>query len=63
LLKRGDDIVWVDVPMPDDESIATLGEVFGFHPRRCATSRCAIPVPRLLIWGQAARKVVSSMRG
>jgi magnesium transporter len=32
LLKRGQGLVWVDIPTCDEEAVRVLSEVFGFHP-------------------------------
>jgi Mg2+ and Co2+ transporter CorA len=32
LLKRGEGLVWVGIPVCDDEAVRTLSEVFPFHP-------------------------------
>jgi magnesium transporter len=32
LLERGQGLVWVDIPTCDEEAVAVLSEVFGFHP-------------------------------
>ena len=50
LLKRGEGIVWVDVPAPDDESIAALGEVFGFHPMALRDLSLRNPVPKVHLY-------------
>jgi Mg2+ and Co2+ transporter CorA len=45
LLARGDGIVWVDIPVPDEQASKVLTEVFGFHPLavRDAMERNHIP--------------------
>jgi magnesium transporter len=39
LLEAGKGLVWVDVPVPDEQAMNVLSEVFGFHPR--AVAECA----------------------
>ena len=45
LLARRDGILWVDIPVCDDEARQTLAEVFRFHALaiRDCTERCHIP--------------------
>ena len=39
LLEASKGLVWVDVPVPDEQALNVLSEVFGFHPR--AVAECA----------------------
>jgi magnesium transporter len=48
LLERDDGVVWVDIPVCDEEAQRVLSEVFGFHPlaiRNCV-ERNAVPKVR-----------------
>jgi magnesium transporter len=48
LLDRDDGIVWVDIPVCDEEAARVLAEVFGFHPLaiRACVERNAVPKVR-----------------
>jgi magnesium transporter len=48
LLSRDDGIVWVDIPVCDEEAAQLLEEVFGFHPLaiRACIERNAVPKVR-----------------
>jgi Mg2+ and Co2+ transporter CorA len=48
LLERDDGIVWVDIPVCDEEAARVLAEVFGFHPLaiRACIERNAVPKVR-----------------
>jgi magnesium transporter len=48
LLDRDDGIVWVDIPVCDEEAARVLAEVFGFHPLaiRACIERNAVPKVR-----------------
>ena len=48
LLARDDGLVWVDVPVCDEEAARVLSEVFGFHPLaiRACIERNAVPKVR-----------------
>jgi magnesium transporter len=48
LLERDDGIVWVDIPVCDEEAVRVLSEVFGFHPLavRACIERNAVPKVR-----------------
>jgi magnesium transporter len=48
LLARGDGLVWVDIPVCDEEAARVLSEVFGFHPLavRACIERNAVPKVR-----------------
>jgi magnesium transporter len=48
LLARDDGLVWVDIPVCDEEAARVLSEVFGFHPLaiRACTERNAVPKVR-----------------
>jgi magnesium transporter len=48
LLERDDGIVWVDIPVCDEEAARVLAEVFGFHPLaiRASIERNAVPKVR-----------------
>ena len=50
LLGRGDGLVWVDVPKCDDEAVAMLTEVFGFHPRAVKDCLERNPIPKVHIY-------------
>ena len=46
LLARHDRLVWVDIPVCDEEAARVLTEVFGFHPlavRACIERRAQGP--------------------
>jgi magnesium transporter len=48
LLARDDGLVWVDIPVCDEEAAQLLSEVFGFHPLavRACVERNAVPKVR-----------------
>ena len=48
LLARDDGLVWVDIPICDEEAAQMLSEVFGFHPLAVQTciERNAVPKVR-----------------
>jgi magnesium transporter len=48
LLARDDGLVWVDIPVCDEEAAGVLSEVFGFHPLaiRACIERNAVPKVR-----------------
>src|SRR3712207_1774717 len=48
LLEREEGIVWVDIPVCDEEAARLLSEVFGFHPLavRACVERNAVPKVR-----------------
>jgi magnesium transporter len=48
LLDRDDGIVWVDIPVCDEQAARALAEVFGFHPLaiRACVERNAVPKVR-----------------
>jgi Mg2+ and Co2+ transporter CorA len=48
LLARGDGLVWVDIPVCDEEAAQVLSEVFGFHPLavQACIERNAVPKVR-----------------
>jgi magnesium transporter len=48
LLARDDGLVWVDIPVCDEEAARVLAEVFGFHPLaiRACIERNAVPKVR-----------------
>jgi magnesium transporter len=48
LLARDDGLVWVDIPVCDEEAVQLLSEVFGFHPLavRACVERNAVPKVR-----------------
>ena len=48
LLARDDGLVWVDIPVCDEEAARVLSEVFGFHPLaiRACIERNAVPKVR-----------------
>ena len=48
LLARDDGLVWVDIPVCDQEAARVLSEVFGFHPLavRACVERNAVPKVR-----------------
>jgi magnesium transporter len=48
LLARDDGLVWVDIPVGDEEAARILAEVFGFHPLaiRACIERNAVPKVR-----------------
>ena len=48
LLARDDGLVWVDIPVCDQEAAQVLAEVFGFHPLaiRACVERNAVPKVR-----------------
>jgi magnesium transporter len=48
LLTRDDGLVWVDIPVCDEEAVRVLSEVFGFHPLaiRACIERNAVPKVR-----------------
>jgi magnesium transporter len=50
LLKRGEGIVWVDVPAPDEESLATLDEAFDIHPLALRDLARRNPVPKVHVY-------------
>jgi magnesium transporter len=50
LLARGEGIVWVDVPIPDDEAILTLADNFDFHPMALSDAAQRNPVPKVHVY-------------
>ena len=48
LLARDDGLVWVDIPVGDEEAAQVLREVFGFHPLavQACVERNAVPKVR-----------------
>ena len=46
LLARDDGLVWVDIPVCDEEAAQVLREVFGFTPWRSRPVSSATPCPR-----------------
>jgi Mg2+ and Co2+ transporter CorA len=48
LLARDDGLVWVDIPVCDEEAARVLSETFGFHPLaiRACIERNAVPKVR-----------------
>jgi len=48
LLARDDGLVWVDIPVCDEQAAQVLGEVFGFHPLavQACIERNAVPKVR-----------------
>lgn len=50
LLERGRGIVWVDVPTPDEGSLATLAEVFDLHPMAVRDLGVRNPVPKVHLY-------------
>jgi magnesium transporter len=48
LLARDDGLVWVDIPVCDEEAVRVLSETFGFHPLaiRACIERNAVPKVR-----------------
>jgi magnesium transporter len=52
---------WVDVPLPDGDTLALLGERFGFH--ELALEECAerIPVPKMHLYADHAFVVINGL--
>ena len=50
LLRRGDGLVWVDIPACDAEATRVLSNVFGFHPRAVQDCAQRNPVPKVHVY-------------
>jgi Mg2+ and Co2+ transporter CorA len=50
VLKRGDALVWVDIPPEDEQAVHVLTDVFGFHPLAVRDSLERNPVPKVHVY-------------
>ena len=52
---------WVDLPRPDPESLAMVGELFGFHPLALDECTERIPVPKMHLYTDHAFLVINGL--